>query len=459
MPLKAKKFAIKAGLILLSVTQFIGFIFLKLLGWISLPFLALWRFGLRGVVFSIYRQILKLKLSKRFVVPAQKLFSTIFGHRYVVHVMIAFIVIFVSGKNIYAREVDLGMTSQESLIFQMIDDAEGIAFVETRELTDSFLNKTFELPEGATSTPISGVLGGDAGLLAYDSGVLKAVPPSDDETIAPAEVIGIETDEEIDHSQTEFVEELRVYTVQPGDTIGGIAQRHGISINTVLWANNMTARSIIRPGQELTILPTTGILHTVTSGQTLGYIANKYDSDIDSILEFNDIAGAHLLQIGDDLVIPGGKQVTAPRPTTTTRLATVKSVFTPEVAPAGVSGEIGKLVWPTDQSLINQYYKWNHPGLDINGRLTNNIYAVDDGTVIYSGWNSGGYGYMILIDHGNGMKSRYAHESKLFVEAGDQVIKGQTIGKIGSTGRSTGPHIHFELYVNGSRVNPLNYYR
>lgn len=463
MPLSAKKIAIKAGLVLLTIAQGLGFVLLKLLGWLAMPLRAVWRFGLRKIVFWIYRRILKLKISKRLIIPAQKLFSTIFGHRYVVHAMIAFIVIFVSAKNIYAREVNLGELSQESLIFQMIDDAEGIAFTETRELSDSFLNTTFETPEGASGTPPTGFVGTDAGLLAYDQGVLKNVPITDGDSVEPAEVIGIESDEEIDHSTTEFVEGPRTYTVQSGDTIGGIAQRFGISINTVLWANDMTARSIIRPGQELTILPTTGVLHTVARGQTLGWIANKYDSTVDEILDFNDIAGAHLLQIGDQLVIPGGKQVVAPRPApapTPTRLATVQNVFTPPAeAPSGVTAAAGELVWPTDQHLINQYYKWNHPGLDINGRLTNKVYAIDDGTVVFSGWNSGGYGYMILIDHGNGMKSRYAHESQLFVEAGDQVTKGQAIGMVGSTGRSTGPHVHFELYVSGSRVNPLNYYK
>ncbi len=116
-------------------------------------------------------------------------------------------------------------------------------------------------------------------------------------------------------------------------------------------------------------------------------------------------------------------------------------------------------MWPTNQKRINQYYKWRHTGLDINGTLKDATYAVDAGIVTFSGWNKSGYGNMILVDHGNGMVTRYAHHSKMYVKAGDQVTKGQTIGMVGSTGRSTGPHLHFEIYMNGKRVNPLEYYR
>jgi murein DD-endopeptidase MepM/ murein hydrolase activator NlpD len=150
-----------------------------------------------------------------------------------------------------------------------------------------------------------------------------------------------------------------------------------------------------------------------------------------------------------------------PAPKPPSRLGNVAEVFRPptEAPPSATTAEIGELVWPTDQKRINQYYKWNHPGLDINGRLDNAVYAVDAGIVTFAGWNKGGYGNMILIDHGNGTVTRYAHHSKHYVKAGDQVTKGQTIAMIGSTGRSTGPHLHFELYVNGKRANPLEYFK
>jgi len=206
----------------------------------------------------------------------------------------------------------------------------------------------------------------------------------------------------------------------------------------------------------------------VKRGETLGAIAKKYDSDVDKILAANLIKSPTQVQIGERLVIPDGRPVAAPAPAsrpsapapTPPRLGDVRDVFLPpEEAPPSRTVDGVELVWPTVQKRINQYYKWRHTGIDINGTLKDATYAVDAGIVTYSGWNSSGYGNMILIDHGNGMVTRYAHHSKMYVKTGDQVTKGQTIGMVGSTGRSTGPHLHFEIYMNGKRVNPLEYYR
>lgn len=451
MPLHIKKYAVKSLILLLQAFRFIGNLLLKVFSFVAIPFMFLWKIGLRKVAFWVYKRILKFKIaSGRVVSPVKRTFFSIFGHRYVVHGMIAFIVVFVSVKNIHAREVDLGEASQESLIFAMVQGADDVPRTEMADASDEgFLNFTFESFETDSATTTLPVpLGTDAGLLAYDAGVLKAVPTTDEETAIPEE--------------RPEIAQPTTYTVRSGDTISGIAKSFGISINTVLWANNMTARSVIRPGQKLTILPTTGVQHTVKRGENLGVIARKYGTEIDDILEANDLASASLLQIGQELLIPGGKPPVAPRPkvTTPTRLASVQKVFSAaSEPPPSKAAAVGSLVWPTDQRRINQYFKWRHSGIDINGNFNNAIYAIDDGIVTLAGWNRHGYGNQIMINHGNGMKSRYAHNSKHFVKAGDQVKKGQTIAMIGSTGRSTGPHIHFEIYVNGRRVNPLNYYR
>ena len=118
---------------------------------------------------------------------------------------------------------------------------------------------------------------------------------------------------------------------------------------------------------------------------------------------------------------------------------------------------LNHLLWPTSGHTITQYYGWQHTGVDIDGDYTSPIYAADDGVVEQAGWNSGGYGLMVFIQHPNGMETRYGHSSKLFVKAGDTVKKGEVIGMIGTTGRSTGTHLHFEVYVNGKRTNPLGY--
>ena len=120
---------------------------------------------------------------------------------------------------------------------------------------------------------------------------------------------------------------------------------------------------------------------------------------------------------------------------------------------------IARLFWPTIGKGITQYYGWRHTGVDIDGDYASPIYASADGVVEKAGWNSGGYGLMILIGHPSGIKTRYGHASKLFVKVGDSVTRGQVIAMVGTTGRSTGTHLHFEIYVNDARTNPLRYIR
>lgn len=253
------------------------------------------------------------------------------------------------------------------------------------------------------------------------------------------------------------------YTVENGDTVSSIARRFGISINTILWANNLGATSFIRPGDKLTILPYSGVLYTVKSGDTLARIALKYGVEIDKILSCNDL-GAHL-KIDQKLIIPGAKkiidQIASRRTTGSTSYNSGLSVIQGLIKPTSVKAPAGsKMVWPTVGHRITQYFSWRHNGLDIGNKVGTPIYAADDGIVeiATNGWN-GGYGNTILLNHGGGKKTRYGHASKLYVRAGEAVEKGQVIALMGSTGRSTGPHLHFEVLVGHSRYNPLNYVR
>jgi len=244
------------------------------------------------------------------------------------------------------------------------------------------------------------------------------------------------------------------YPVVQGDTLGGIAKRFNLSVNTILWANNLTEYSTIRPGQILKILPTSGIAHQVKKSETLLAIAKLYGlTDINNILEFNGFISASDIKIGETIIIPGGVKKIALVPS---KPKTTTTITTPSAA-AKITG--AKLQWPTTSYRITQYYSWRHTGLDIGNKIGQAIYAAEDGQITTAGWNNGGYGNYVIINHGKGLQTLYGHQSKILVVKGQWVTRGQVIGLIGSTGRSTGPHLHFEVRLNGSRLNPLNYIR
>lgn len=247
------------------------------------------------------------------------------------------------------------------------------------------------------------------------------------------------------------------YTVQAGETISSIAQDFGLNVNTILWENNLTARSLIKPGTKITILPENGVMHTVAKNENITKIASKYGALIESIVNSNDIDVDETLKVGQKIFIPGGKKITETTTVTSRTYSgttiTQSSGSTTNQKPAYTGG---KLLWPTVGARITQYYSWSHKGLDIANKTGTPLYAAEAGTVERSGWNNG-YGYNVVINHGGGLKTLYAHSSKLRVKAGDKVNRGDIIADMGSTGWSTGPHIHFEVIVNGVKQNPLNY--
>ena len=254
-------------------------------------------------------------------------------------------------------------------------------------------------------------------------------------------------------------ENIIQYTVQPGDTISSIANRFQISVNTVLWANNLGARSLIRPGDSLTILPVTGVTYTAKRGDTVSSIASRYKVEEDGIFKYNKLENG--LKAGQELIIPGGRKIVtaiATAPSTRPSSGSVGSAIEKLVNPSKAEDSDTVMAWPTKGRRITQYYSWRHTGLDIANKTGTPLYAAEAGTVEVSGWNNG-YGYNVVINHGGGKKTRYAHASKLNVEVGDTVERGEQVAAMGSTGWSTGPHIHFEVIVNGVRQNPLNYIR
>jgi murein DD-endopeptidase MepM/ murein hydrolase activator NlpD len=257
--------------------------------------------------------------------------------------------------------------------------------------------------------------------------------------------------QKIKRTRTETIK----YTVQPGDSISTIASDFSISVSTILWENNLSAYSIIRPGDELSILPVSGITHKVASGENLSAIAKKYDIAEGEIMEANKIDDSSRLAIGQALLIPGGSKTSYAKSTAKkySGISAIKDlVKSPSAAP--IAGN--KMNWPTNGHRITQYYSWKHHGLDVANKVGTPIYAADAGTIEYAGWGTG-YGNQIVVDHGGGKKTRYAHLSKFYVEKGQEVDKGEAIAAMGSTGWSTGPHLHFEVIINGAKYNPLNY--
>lgn len=251
---------------------------------------------------------------------------------------------------------------------------------------------------------------------------------------------------------------LRTYVVQSGDTIAAIATKFNLNQTTILWANDLRATSILSIGQKLMILPVDGVLHRVKRGDTIDRIALIYNAESSKVLAFNNIPPNGSIAIGDALIIPNGIIKAVPVRQNNSLIARLKNIITPTPSiPQAVKGALNFL-WPTTASRITQYYSWRHTGVDIAGPPSNKIFASASGTVIISGWQRG-YGYTIVIDHNNGYRTRYGHASKLFVSSGAHVERGEIIAMVGSTGRSTGPHVHFEIVRNGSRVNPLQYVR
>lgn len=245
------------------------------------------------------------------------------------------------------------------------------------------------------------------------------------------------------------------YVVQSGDTVSTIAAQFGISVNTILWENNLSAYSLIRPGNKLAILPMTGVTHSVKRGDTLAAVASKYGIEVNVILEANKIASAEMLAVGQKLIIPGGRKVyvASSQAAPSASAASIMDLFKPESLKSIISN---KLAWPTVGARLTQYFSWRHHAIDIANKKGTPIYACDAGVIEVAGWGTG-YGNQIVIDHGGGRKSRYGHLSKFYVKKGEQVDKGEAIGAMGSTGNSTGPHLHFEYIVNGVKYNPLNY--
>lgn len=242
------------------------------------------------------------------------------------------------------------------------------------------------------------------------------------------------------------------YTVRDGDTLSSVASKFNLSVDSVKWANSSVNFKTLKVGLVLKIPPVDGIVYKVRPGDTVYTLAKKFATNAQGIVDFplNSFSDdeTFALVAGQTLVIPDG--VMPQEVPVTSRMA---EVLTPD---AGAVSASGSFVWPA-YGRITQPFRWYHKGVDIANHSGGAILAADAGTVITAGWTNVGYGNYVMIDHGNGYETLYGHMSVLSVVAGQRVARGAVLGQMGSTGRSTGTHLHFEIRTKGGNLDPLLY--
>lgn len=250
---------------------------------------------------------------------------------------------------------------------------------------------------------------------------------------------------------------FETYVVVRGDTPNGIAERFGIKPSTLLGGNPLLSQesSLLQTGVELIILPIDGVLHDVQPGDTLESIASQYGVDQQAIIDYapNRLEFPYRLYPETQIMVPGAeREVFVWTPPT---LSAVRSSSSNGVQPLVVG--TGTYVYPVSGRNFTQFFWYGHPGLDIALGEGSAVRAADTGTVTFSGWNIYGYGNLIVVNHGNGFETLYAHLNSMNVVPGQVVTQGQIIGTSGNTGNSSGPHIHFEIRANGVQDNPCWY--
>lgn len=227
---------------------------------------------------------------------------------------------------------------------------------------------------------------------------------------------------------TPVSDHITIYSVRAGENISQIAKMFDVTADTIRWANDLGATATVTPDQILVIPPISGVIHVVKKGDTIASIAKLYKADVDDILTFNDLGGATTLAVGDSIIVPDG------------RIETIKK---PAVATNSIAGYFMRPI-KGGRKTVGIH---GHNGVDLAAPVGTPIVAAAAGKVVISryGWN-GAYGNYVVINHSNGTQTLYAHASELLVSEGQYVKQGQTIAKIGLSGRTTGAHLHFEVH-------------
>lgn len=267
------------------------------------------------------------------------------------------------------------------------------------------------------------------------------------------------------------------YVVQKGDTVTSIAEKFNLRPSTILWANPYTLADnphLVVEGMELNILPVDGVYYDWHDGDGLNGVAEVYGVTPEDIINYpgNGLDPATIgdyshpnIAPGTWLIVPGGSRefINWSAPFITRENPAVASIYGPGACQSVMDGPVGSgvFIWPTIETRISGYNyseETNHRAIDIAGSTGNAVYASDAGVVVYAGWNDWGYGNVVMIDHGNGWQTLYAHLDSYNVQCGYYVAAGDVIGAVGTTGNSSGPHLHFEMRYNGIPQNPNNFF-
>jgi murein DD-endopeptidase MepM/ murein hydrolase activator NlpD len=241
------------------------------------------------------------------------------------------------------------------------------------------------------------------------------------------------------------------YEIKSGDTIWDLASRFGVTVDSIIASNGLSSSGRIGPGQSIKVPSVPGIIVRVKSGETLWSLAQRYGLKTADIAAANGLDEQAAVRIGDELLLPGALAISQP--------VQVASRGTSRSSGSGSSNPSAfGFIWPVHGPITSSFGPRSggtHTGLDIGVGMGTSVHAAKAGSVVSAGWISG-YGLAAVISHGGGVTTLYAHNSKLLVKAGDSVGQGDVIALSGSTGRSTGPHVHFEIRVNGQPINPLS---
>ncbi len=254
--------------------------------------------------------------------------------------------------------------------------------------------------------------------------------------------------------------ELQTYLVQRGDTPTSIADRFGIQVETILGGNPRLSEesSLLQAGVEIIIMPIDGVLHDVQPGDTLEGLAQLYGVPVDDIINYepNNLEFPYRLYPETQVVVPGAvREVFVWTPPDLSSVIGRTSREGSGVTPVVVG--TGTFRYPVNSRNFTQYFWFGHRGIDIALPIGNPVYASDTGTVTFAGWNIYGFGNLIVVNHGNGYETFYAHLDSINVVPGQIVYQGNVIGATGNTGNSSGPHIHFEIRRNATQQDPCWY--